>query len=284
MKLKFDPNQQFQIDAISAVTDLFDGQPLSESDLEIGFQRKDWIFQNELGIGNQLTLGDSDLLKNVQSIQKRNGIEITNVLQGRHFSVEMETGTGKTYVYLRTIFELNKKYGFKKYVIVVPSIAIREGVLKNLAITRSHFLHLYNHVSYDYFVYDSKRVNQVRQFATSNYIQIMVINIDAFRKTLENNLNRKNSNVIHRENDKLSGHKPIEFIQATNPIVIIDEPQSVDNTAKAKEAIETLNPFCTLRYSATHRNPYNLLYKLDPVRAYDMRLVKRIEVASVLSD
>ena len=284
MKLKFDPNQQFQIDAISVVTDLFDGQPLSESDLEIGFQRKDWIFQNELGIGNQLTLGDSDLLKNVQSIQKRNGIEITNVLQGRHFSVEMETGTGKTYVYLRTIFELNKKYGFKKYVIVVPSIAIREGVLKNLAITRNHFLHLYNHVSYDYFVYDSKRVNQVRQFATSNYIQIMVINIDAFRKTLENNLNRKNSNVIHRENDKLSGHKPIEFIQATNPIVIIDEPQSVDNTAKAKEAIETLNPFCTLRYSATHRNPYNLLYKLDPVRAYDMRLVKRIEVASVLSD
>ena len=146
MKLKFDPNQQFQIDAINAVTDLFDGQPLSESDLEIGFQRKDWIFQNELGVGNRLILGDSDLLKNVQSIQKCNGIEVADVLQGRNFSVEMETGTGKTYVYLRTIFELNKKYGFKKYVIVVPSIAIREGVLKNLAITRSHFLHLYNYV------------------------------------------------------------------------------------------------------------------------------------------
>jgi len=283
MKLKFDPNQQFQIDAISAVTDLFDGQPLSESDLEIGFQRRDWIFQNELGVGNRLALDDTELLKNVQSIQKRNGIETTDILQGRHFSVEMETGTGKTYVYLRTIFELNKKYGFKKYVIVVPSIAIREGVLKNLAITRSHFLHLYNHVSYDYFVYDSKRVNQVRQYATGNQIQIMVINIDAFRKTLEDKNNEKNSNVIHRENDKLSGRKPIEFIQATHPIVIIDEPQSVDNTAKSKEAIETLNPLCTLRYSATHRNPYNLLYKLDPVKAYDMRLVKRIEVASVLS-
>jgi len=199
MKLKFDPNQQFQIDAINAVTDLFDGQPLSESDLEIGFQRKDWIFQNELGVGNRLALDDSDLLKNVQSIQSRNVIEVTTILQGRHFSVEMETGTGKTYVYLRTIFELNKKYGFKKYVIVVPSIAIREGVLKNLAITKSHFLHLYNHVPYDYFVYDSKRVNQVRQFSTSNHIQIMVINIDAFRKTLEDKNNEKNSNVIHRE-------------------------------------------------------------------------------------
>ena len=124
----------------------------------------------------------------------------------------------------------------------------------------------------------------MRQFATSNHIQIMVINIDAFRKTLEDKQNPKNSNVIHRENDKLSGRKPIEFIQATNPMAIIDEPQSVDNTTKSKEAIETLNPLCTLRYSATHRNPYNLLYKLDPVRAYDMRLVKRIEVASVLSD
>jgi len=284
MKLKFDPNQQYQSDAINVMVDLFGGQPLKESDFEISFKLQDVIFQTELGVGNNLILGDEALLKNIQAIQKRNNIEETSILQGRHFSIEMETGTGKTYVYLRTIFELNRKYGFKKYVIVVPSVAIREGALKNLDITKAHFLHLYNNISYDYFVYDSKKVNQVRQFATSNQIQIMVINIDAFRKTLDDKDEVKKSNIIHRESDKLSGRKPIEFIQATRPIVIIDEPQSVDNTPKAKEVIETLNPLCTMRYSATHRNPYNLLYKLDPIKAYDMRLVKRIEVASVLSD
>ena len=284
MKLKFDPNLQFQIDAVNAMTEVFYGQPLSEGDLEIGFKRLDWIFQTELGIGNNLILDEAALLKNIHLVQEHNDIEKVSSFQGRHFSIEMETGTGKTYVYLRTIFELYKKYGFKKYVIVVPSVAIREGVLKNLDITKEHFLHLYNNVSYDYFVYDSKKINQVRQFAASNHIQIMVINIDAFRKTLEDKDEEKKSNIIHRESDKLSGRKPIEFIRATHPIVIIDEPQSVDNTPKSKEAIETLNPLCTMRYSATHRNSYNLLYKLDPIKAYDMRLVKRIEVASVLSE
>jgi len=284
MKLKFDPNLQFQIDAVNAMTEVFYGRPLSEGDLEIGFKRLDWIFQTELGIGNNLILDEPTLLKNIHLVQEHNDIEKVSSLQGRHFSIEMETGTGKTYVYIRTIFELYKKYGFKKYVIVVPSVAIREGVLKNLDITKEHFLHLYNNVSYDYFVYDSKKINQVRQFAASNHIQIMVINIDAFRKTLEDKNEEKKSNIIHRESDRLSGRKPIEFIKATHPIVIIDEPQSVDNTPKAKEAIETLNPLCTMRYSATHRNPYNLLYKLDPIKAYNMRLVKRIEVASVLSE
>ena len=284
MRLKFDPNLQFQIDAVNAMTEVFYGQPLSEGDLEIGFKRLDWIFQTELGIGNHLILDEPALLKNIHLVQEHNDLEKVSSFQGRHFSIEMETGTGKTYVYLRTIFELYKKYGFKKYVIVVPSVAIREGVLKNLDITKEHFLHLYNNVSYDYFIYDSKKINQVRQFAASNNIQIMVINIDAFRKTLEDKDEEKKSNIIHRESDKLSGRKPIEFIQATHPIAIIDEPQSVDNTPKAKEAIETLNPLCTMRYSATHRNPYNLLYKLDPIKAYDMRLVKRIEVASVLSE
>jgi type III restriction enzyme len=285
MKLKFDPNQQYQLDAVNAVVGIFDGQPLSGSDFEVSFTTAYGLLEfRELGIGNSLVLEDEKLLENVWKVQEKDEIEKAEALQGRHFSVEMETGTGKTYVYLRSIFELNKKYGFKKFVIVVPSVAIREGVLKNIDITRDHFLHLYNNVTFDYFVYDSKKVSQVRQFATSNQIQIMIINIDAFRKTLEDKDDEKKSNVIHRENDRLSGRKPIEFIQATHPIVIIDEPQSVDNTEKAKEAIETLNPLCTLRYSATHVNPYNLLYKLDPIKAYDMRLVKRIEVASVLGD
>jgi type III restriction enzyme len=212
-------------------------------------------------------------------------------LQGREFSIEMETGTGKTYVYLRTIFELNKTYGFKKFIIVVPSVAIREGVLKSIDVTKEHFQTLYDKVPFDHFVYDSKRLGKVRQFATSNQIQIMVINIQSFQKDVadkdlwemtEDEL--KKLNVINRENDRMSGRRPIEFIQAANPIVIIDEPQSVDTTDKSKRAIHNLNPMATLRYSATHRDPYNLLYKLDPIRAYDLRLVKRIEVASVRSD
>ncbi|MHB8276721.1 MAG: restriction endonuclease [Candidatus Humimicrobiaceae bacterium] len=285
MKIKFDPNQKYQLDSIDAILNIFDGQPLNDTDFEVSISKSNTtLFQTELGIGNNLLLDEDSILKNVNIIQEQNGIEKVKRLQGMNFSVEMETGTGKTYVYLRTIFELNKTYGFKKYVIVVPSIAIREGVLKNLEITKEHFKHIYNNISYDYFVYDSKKINQVRQFAASNEIQIMIINIDAFRKTLEDIEDEKKSNVIHRESDKLSGRKPIEYVQSTKPIVIIDEPQSVDNTPKSKEAISTLNHLFILRYSATHRNPYNLMYKLDPVTAYNLRLVKRIEVASVLSD
>ena len=197
-----------------------------------------------------------------------------------HFSVEMETGTGKTYVYLRTIFELSRRYGFQKFIIVVPSVAIREGVLKNIEITAEHFRALYNNLPFEHFVYDAKKVNRLRQFAVSNTLQILVINIDAFRKNFTGTEEEQKSNVIYKESDKLSGRQPIEFVQATRPIVIIDEPQSVDSTEKAQEAIRALNPLCTLRYSATHRNPYNLVYRLDPVRAFELRLVKQIVVGS----
>ncbi|WP_169546490.1 restriction endonuclease [Sneathiella aquimaris] len=292
MKLKFDPSLEFQQDAINAVVDAFDGQAISQSGatafqaLQIG-----GLFQNELGMGNQLTLPADQILANVQKAQEANDIEKVPSLQGHEFSVEMETGTGKTYVYLRTIFELNKKYGFRKFIIVVPSVAIREGVLKSIDVMKDHFRTLYDNVPFDHFVYDSKRLSKVRQFASSNQIQIMIINIQAFVKDVpdkpESEMTEdelKKLNVINRENDRMSGRKPIEFIQATNPFVIIDEPQSVDNTEKAKNAIKRLHPAATLRYSATHRNPYNLLYKLDPIKAYDLRLVKRIEVASIRSD
>ena len=286
MKIKFDASQQYQIDAVNAVVDLFDGQPLNQGDFEIALQSVGaGLFasqvQTELGTGNNLTLDDEALLKNVHAVQDRNGIDQVQELQGRNFTVEMETGTGKTYVYLRTIFELSRKYGFKKFIIVVPSVAIREGVLKNLEITEEHFKALYNNLEFEYFVYDSKKANKLRQFALSNQIQILIINIDAFRKDFTGTEEEKKSNVIYKENDRLSGRQPIEFIQRTNPIVIIDEPQSVDNTEKAQEAIRALNPLCTLRYSATHRNVYNLVYKLDPIRAYEMRLVKQIVVSSV---
>lgn len=276
MKLQFDAQQQFQIDAVNAVVDIFDGQPLHQGDFEIRFETSyegvlSGQVQTELGMGNRLLLNDETVLANVHRVQDINAIDRTPALQGYHFSVEMETGTGKTYVYLRSIFELSRKYGFKKFAIVVPSVAIREGVLKNLEITQDHFKALFNNIEYEYFVYDSQKINRLRQFAVSNSIQIMVINIDAF--------NKKDIAVIFKENDKLSGRQPIEFITATNPVVIIDEPQSVDNTPKAQEAIRSLNPLCTLRYSATHRNLYNHVYKLDPIKAYEMRLVKQIVVA-----
>jgi type III restriction enzyme len=301
LKIHFDPNQQFQLDAVAAVTDLFEGQPQSApsmTPIHIGDYGEIFVgqAQTELGVGNQLLLDEAKFLENTRAIQHRNDIELSNPaaeLEGwdhfdapantarriPHFSVEMETGTGKTYVYLRTIFELSQKYGFQKFIIVVPSVAIREGVLKNLEITEEHFNTIYN-ITPEYFVYDAKKINRLRQFATSNTLQILVINIDAFRKNFTGTDEEKKSNVIYKESDRLSGRQPIEFVQAARPIVIIDEPQSVDNTDKAQEAIRALNPLCTLRYSATHTNPYNLIYQLDPVRAFELRLVKQIVVAS----
>ena len=201
-----------------------------------------------------------------------------------HFSVEMETGTGKTYVYLRTVFELCRRYGFRKFIIVVPSVAIREGVLKNIEITAEHFRALYNNLPFEHFVYDAKKINRLRQFATDNSLQILVINSDAFRKNFTGTEEEQKSNVIYKESDRLSGRQPIEFVQAARPIVIIDEPQSVDSTDKAQEAIKVLNPLCTLRYLATHRNPYNPVYRLDPVRAFELKLVKQIVVASAWAE
>ncbi len=306
MKLQFDANQQYQLDAVAAMTDLFEGQPQGAPDYSV-IQMGDMggIFagqqQSELGLGNRLLLAPETLLSNTRAIQERNEIDVPNpgtpleawelfdaaanaVRICPHFSVEMETGTGKTYVYLRTIFELSRKYGFQKFIIVVPSVAIREGVLKNIEITADHFRALYNNIPFEHFVYDAKRVNRLRQFAVSNTLQILIINIDAFRKNFSGTEAEQKSNVIYKESDKLSGRQPIEFVQAARPIVIIDEPQSVDSTERAQEAIKALNPLCTLRYSATHRNPYNLIYRLDPVRAFELRLVKQIVVASASAD
>lgn len=253
---------------------------------------------NELGIGNNLILSKAQLLKNLHAVQSRNNVpksrrlvEAGNPYQFPNFSIEMETGTGKTYVYLRSIFELNQLYGFKKFIIVVPSVAIREGVTSSIKLMRDHFKGLYNNVAFDDFIYQSKDLSRVRQFAVNNEVQIMVINIQAFQKDAGENVDynaltdeqKKKLNVIHQEQDKMSGRRPIEYVQATNPILIIDEPQSVDNTPKSQKAITNLNPLFCLRYSATHTNPYNLLYQLDPIRAYDLRLVKQIEVVDASS-
>lgn len=290
MKLKFDSSQQYQHTAISSLTDLFEGQPLNRGDFSLTESRSylGSVVQEELGVGNNLIITADGIYDNLVKIQERNDLDPVSRKDfdenGMNFSVEMETGTGKTYVYLRTIFELSQKYGFKKYIIVVPGIAIREGTLKNLEITSEHFRALYNNIEFEYFVYDSRKANRLRQFATSNQIQIMIINIDAFRKDFSDSEDDRKSNVIFKESDRLSGRKPIEFVQATQPFVIIDEPQSVDNTPKAQEAIKSLNPLCIFRFSATHRNLYNLVYKLDPVKAYELHLVKQIVVASVTGE
>ncbi len=283
MKIQFDPNLTYQQEAVQAVTDLFDGQETCISNFSVPSFDSQGLMQNEteLGYGNKLHLLDEEILENLNRIQLRNGLEHSKKLTSRDFTVEMETGTGKTYVYLKTIFELHRLYGFTKFIIVVPSIAIKEGVLKSLQMTQEHFKAMYQNTPYDYFTYNSANLEQVRSFATNDYIQIMVINIDAFRKSFSDPSKETKANIIHRTNDRLSGFKPIEFIQSTNPIVIIDEPQSVDTTSKSKEAIESLNPLCTIRYSATHRDKHHMVYKLDPVDAYEKQLVKQIEVAEL---
>ncbi|MCA3044147.1 MAG: DEAD/DEAH box helicase family protein [Rhodocyclaceae bacterium] len=283
MKILFDAAQPYQLEAINAVVNVFAGQPRADGNQT----RLDSPFDvgglwSETGIGNALKLSEIALLENLRAVQTASDLhpsaELARIGQDDaseafpNFSIEMETGTGKTYVYLRTAFELHAKYGFSKFIVVVPSVAIREGVISSLSLMAEHFRSLYGNVAFESWVYDSKQVSRVRAFAMSNTLQFMVLNIDAFNKS---------ANVINKENDRLSGLKPLEFIQATHPIVIMDEPQNMESD-QAKAAIVSLNPLCTLRYSATHRNAYDLLYKLDPVRAYDLKLVKRIEVDSVL--
>lgn len=273
MKLKF-KKQDFQERAVNAVTELFKGQEKANTTFSVTDNSAQMNFlQNEFGFGNKLLLDDEALATNLKNIQKAQSLPQTEIETGKALpiSIEMETGTGKTFVYTKTILELNKLYGFTKFIIVVPSVAIREGVNKSFQITEEYFKNQYDSVPYRYFIYNSAKLSDVRTFATSNNIEIMIINIDAFKKA---------ENIINQEQDKLNGETAMRYIQDTNPVVIIDEPQSVDNTPKAKEAIATLNPLCVLRYSATHREKQNLVYRLTPVDAYQMGLVKQICVIS----
>jgi len=279
MKLHFEPNLDYQLDAIEAVCDLFGGQEICRTEFTViqdptDKQGRLGFAENDLGIGNRLTLLDDEIVKNLRDIQLRNGLQPSECIASGDFTVEMETGTGKTYVYLRTIFELHKRYGFTKFVIVVPSIAIKEGVYKTLQITEDHFKGLYAGVPFDYFLYDSSKLGQVRNFASSAHIQIMVVTVGA--------INKKDVNNLYKDSEKTGGEKPIDLIKATRPIVIVDEPQSVDGglAGRGKEALDAMNPLCTLRYSATHVDKHHMVYRLDAVDAYDRKLVKQIEVAS----
>jgi len=282
MEFKFNANQDFQIKAIEAVTGLFTGQPKIETTLS--------LLNGLSAVSNKLDLENDDILNNLKKVQAKNGLQpdtelklIKGVIETENgsedvsfynFSIEMETGTGKTYVYLRTALDLFNQYGFRKYIIVVPSVAIREGVLKTLSITEKHFRELYNNLPYRYCSYNSANLSQVRQFALSDSVEIMIMTIDAFNKA---------KNVIRQSTDRLQGDTPVHLIQATRPVLILDEPQNMESE-KAIEALSLLKPIMALRYSATHRNPYNLVNRLTPFEAYRQGLVKKIEVASVISE
>lgn len=292
MKIQFDATLAHQKDGIDAIVDIFQGQEKCEANFTVyspEFLAKQTQLQlNEIGYGNLLTLTEGQLVENVQRIQLKHGLAPSTRGQidrnKLDFTIEMETGTGKTYVYLRTMMELYLKYGFSKHIIVVPSIPIKEGVYKSLQITESHFKRLYDNIPYNYFIYDSGKLSEVRDFSTNAGLEIMVINIDAFRKSFQDpNDPKKKANIIHRYNDKL-GYKPLDLIKNTNPIVFIDEPQSTMSTPLAKKAVQNLNPLAIVRYSATHREMVNLMYKLDARDAYEKKLVKQIEVGALKTE
>ena len=264
LKLKFDPKLDFQIDAINSVVELFKGQAKKSFD---------YTFQI---VPNLLDLTKERILENLSEVQNKNELPLSNLddlKEPYNWTVEMETGTGKTYVYLRTILELNKIYGWTKFIIVVPSVAIKEGVLKTLDITKEHFKQLYHNLPYTYFPYKSDNLVRVRMFGQDTNLQIMVITRDAFNKDI---------NIIHNIHDKM-GDKPIEIIKKTRPIVILDEPQKMGGEATLW-GLSELVPLFILRYSATHRDIYNLVYKLTPYDAYNLGIVKKIEVLSITEE
>jgi len=288
MKFQFDARQPYQTSAIEAVTDLFDGQPADADQLltslqylpsqqtldlpDVGGQEAFDVFLEIGAYGNNLVLDQDTILKNLKRVQDRNGLEINEELvDDLQFDIEMETGTGKTYVYLRTAFELATKYKFNKYIILVPSVAIREGVKTSIQLMREHFRHLYPQINMDYTVYSGDRAEDVRDFATATSLQFMVMTIDSIRGD-------KNTRIIHQQRDKLSGLRPLDYLQATRPIVIMDEPQNMESLL-AQSAVADLNPMCTLRYSATHRMTRNVVYRLDPLDAHRLELVKKIVVS-----
>ena len=295
---QFDASQPYQLDAIASVVDLFEGQPKDaeklittlrghvfiETDVDVELEGvADLAAANaeraaEIGaVGNSLVLDRDLILANLQRVQDRNGLEVVPKLSGDalDFDIEMETGTGKTYVYLRTIFDLAVRYNFTKFVILVPSVAIREGVSTSIRLMREHFENLYKPrgITFDASIYSGKSAEEVRSFATSTNVQILIMTIDSVR-------GNANTRIIHQTRDRLNGLRPIDYLKATHPVVIMDEPQNMESHL-SQSAVGELDPLFTLRYSATHKKQRNVVYRLDPVDAHDHGLVKQIVVAEV---
>lgn len=283
MKLQF-KHQKFQADAAKAVVDVFAGQPyLTPSymmDRGTGYIQQSLTEDIDfIGFSNQKIvkeLNDELILNRIKKIQRDNQIQPSDKLEGKYnLTIEMETGVGKTYTYIKTMYELNKYYGWSKFIIIVPSIAIREGVYKTFQVTQEHFAEEYGK-KIRFFIYKSNQLNEIDRFASDNSINVMIINSQAF------NSKAKDAKRIFLELDEFKSRRPIDIIAKTNPILIIDEPQSVEGE-KTKERLEDFNPLFTLRYSATHRSDsiYNMIYRLDAVDAYNKHLVKRISVKGI---
>ena len=294
MKLQF-KHQKFQADAAKAVVDVFAGQPyLTPS------------YLMDRGYGQQSVTDDTDftgwrnepivpelseklILEHLQKVQRTNQIKPSDKLEGRYnLTIEMETGVGKTYTYIKTMYELNKHYGWSKFIVVVPSIAIREGVYKSFQVTQEHFAEEYGK-KIRFFIYNSAQLTEIDRFASDSSINVMIINVQAFNKSVDANEKLesgkradKNAAIIFRKLDSFRSRRPIDIIAKTNPILIIDEPQSVEGPA-AKKNLKLFCPLLTLRYSATHKSDsiYNMVYRLDAMEAYNKRLVKKIAVKGI---
>lgn len=283
MELKF-KHQKFQADAAKAVVDVFVGQPyLTPSymmDRGSGtYQQSTTEDLDYTGWSNHKIvpeLNDRLILEHINTIQRANQIKPSEKLEGRfNLTIEMETGVGKTYTYIKTMYELNKHYGWSKFIVVVPSIAIREGVYKSFQITQEHFAEEYGKKVL-FFIYNSSQLTEIDRFASDNSINVMIINSQAF------NARGKDARLIYMKLDEFRSRRPIDIIAKTNPIMIIDEPQSVEGK-KTKENLKQFNPLLTLRYSATHKSDsiYNMIYRLDAMEAYNKRLVKKIAVKGI---
>lgn len=298
MKLQF-KEQDFQVQAVKAVVDCFAGQALKTNRFTLersaALIRKakqaasggvkaitfETDVMEEIGYRNSpIQIPESQILKNIQEVQKQFDLNESQqterpkgVKLGYNLTIEMETGTGKTYTYIRTMYELNKHYGWSKFIVIVPSIAIREGVYKSFQVTQDHFQELYGH-KINPFIYNSGRPQDIENFASDSRISVMIINTQAF------NARGADARRIYQELDQFGTRKPIEIIAQTNPILIIDEPQSVDGK-QTLESMQDFNPLFTLRYSATHKVEYNKVYRLDALDAYNKRLVKKIQVKGI---
>ena len=294
MKLQF-KIQQYQTDAVESTVDIFNGQPnqgLLDYKMDQGkvyvidngkrIEQTDFVVnENDTGYKNgEIVLSEDELLKNIHQIQTQNNIHLSNEVIKRlgacQLDIEMETGTGKTYVYIKTMFELNKRYGWTKFIVVVPSIAIREGVKKSFDITQDHFMELYGKKA-RYFVYNSDNLNQIDTYTQSADISVMIINTQAFNTSMKEGAKNKYARIIYDPRDEFGSRKPIDVIAANRPIIILDEPQKMGGAA-TQTALARFNPLFTLNYSATHRETHNPVYVLDALDAYNQKLVKKIEV------
>jgi len=284
MKFKF-KIQQYQTDAVECIARVFDGEPCIDKTLyrrDIGKVNSPTLrLENEEGYSNhELVQSEGNLLENIRQLQLENDIKKSEKLNKNlglvNLDIEMETGTGKTYVYIKSMFELNKRYGWSKFVVVVPSIAIREGVAKSFEMLETHFFEHYGKKA-KWFVYDSSNLQKIDSYSSDAGINVMIINTQAFASSMKEGANNKESKIIYSERDEFASRKPIDVLAANRPIIIMDEPQKMEGAA-TQAGLKRFNPLFTLYFSATHKTDHNLIYALDALDAYNKKLVKKIQV------